>query len=159
MPAAPHFTRIISADSHVMEPLHLWWHALGHKFGDRTPRSLSEYQGQQGNFFYTGYQGWPVSWIRDNRPETERAAVEAAEKGLEACGYDPEVRVRFQAEAGIEAEVMNPTRLLNIMRNPHIRSIGLDADATVAKLIAALPAHEQEMVVGGNAAEVFRIGR
>jgi hypothetical protein len=84
MPAAQHFTRIISADSHVMEPLHLWWHALGHKFGDRTPRYLSEYQGQQGNFFYTGYQGWPVSWIRDNRPETERAAVEAAEKGLEA---------------------------------------------------------------------------
>ena len=55
MPAAQHYTRIISADSHVMEPLHLWWHALGHKFGDRTPRSLSEYQGQQGNFFYTGY--------------------------------------------------------------------------------------------------------
>ena len=118
MPAAQHFTRIISADSHVMEPLHLWWHTLGHKFGDRTPRYLSEYQGQQGHFFYTGYQGWPVSWIRDNRPETERAAVEAAAKGLEACGYDPAVRVRFQAEAGIEAEVMNPTRLLNIMRNP-----------------------------------------
>ena len=38
-------------------------------------------------------------------------------------------------------------------------SIGLDADATVAKLIAALPSHEQKMVVGGNAAEVFRLGR
>ena len=72
MPGAQHFQRIISADSHVMEPLHLWWHALGHKFGDRTPRYLSEYRGHQGNFFYTGYQGWPVSWLRDNRPETER---------------------------------------------------------------------------------------
>src|SRR5262249_53254698 len=42
---------------------------------------------------------------------------------------------------------------------PHIRSIGLDANATVTKLIAALPPHEQKMVVGGNAAEVFRLGR
>src|SRR5205807_1583317 len=61
---------------------------------------------QQEPFFYTGYQGWPVSWLRDNRPETERAAVVAAARGLEACGYDPAVRVRFQAEAGIEAEVI-----------------------------------------------------
>src|SRR2546429_9175445 len=59
---------------------------------------------QQEPFFYTGYQGWPVSWLRDNRPETERAAVVAAARGLEACGYDPAVRVRFQAEAGIVGE-------------------------------------------------------
>jgi hypothetical protein len=81
MPAAQHFQRIISADSHVMEPLDLWWNALGQKVGDRTPRYLSQYQGHQGNFFYTGYQGWPVSWLRDNRPETERAAVDAAVRG------------------------------------------------------------------------------
>ncbi len=118
MSAQQHFSNLISADSHVMEPLDLWWNALGHKFGDRTPRYLSAYQGEQGNFFYSGYQGWPVSWLRDNRPETERAALEAAERGMEACGYDPAVRVQFQKEAGLEAEVMNPTRLMNIMRNP-----------------------------------------
>ena len=118
MSAQQHFNRLISADSHVMEPLDLWWNALGHEFGDRTPRYLSEYRGERGNFFYTGYQGWPVSWLRDNRPETERAALEAAERGMEACGYDPVIRVRFQQEAGIAAEVMNPTRLMNVMRNP-----------------------------------------
>ncbi len=37
---------------------------------------------------------------------------------MEACGYDPAVRVQFQKQAGLEAEVMNPTRLMNIMRNP-----------------------------------------
>jgi uncharacterized protein len=118
MPAQRYFQRLISADSHVMEPLDLWWKALGQKFGERTPRYLSAYQGQPGNFFYTGYQGWPVGWLRDNRPETERAAVEAAARGLEACGYDPAIRVRFQQQAGIEAEVLNPTRMMNIMRNP-----------------------------------------
>ena len=68
MPAQQHFKRLISADSHVMEPLDLWWKALGQKFGERTPRYLNAYQGQPGNFFYTGYQGWPVGWLRDNRP-------------------------------------------------------------------------------------------
>jgi predicted TIM-barrel fold metal-dependent hydrolase len=118
MSAQQHFKRLISADSHVMEPLDLWWKALGQRFGERTPRYLSAYQGQPGNFFYTGYQGWPVTWLRDNRPETERAAVEAAARGLEACGYDPDIRVQFQQQAGIAAEVLNPTRLMNVMRNP-----------------------------------------
>jgi hypothetical protein len=68
MPAALHCTRIISADSHVMEPLHLWWHALGHKFGDRTPRYLSAYQGRQGHFFYTGYQASKRWWSAVMRP-------------------------------------------------------------------------------------------
>ena len=147
MPAHSHFTSLISADSHVMEPLDLWWNALGHKFGDRTPRYLSEYQGERGNFFYTGYQGWPVSWIRENRPETERAALEAAERGMEACGYDPAVRVRFQEEAGIVAEVMNPTRLMNVMRNPDTEV--LQACAQVYNdWLAAFVSHEPARLIG-----------
>jgi hypothetical protein len=96
------------ADSHVYEPSDLWWKALGQKFGDRTPRALDVYQGLEGKFFYTGYQGCPVSRLREhNTHETEAAAVAAAAKGLEACGYDPAIRVRFQEEADIAAEVMN----------------------------------------------------
>jgi len=101
-----------------MEPLDLWWNALGQTFGDRTPRVLDEYQGQKGTFFYSGNLGRPVAAIRARDPETEAAAAQAEARGLEACGYDPAVRVRFQEEADIEAEVMNPTRLLGIMRNP-----------------------------------------
>ena len=118
MATAQHFQRMISADSHVMEPLDLWWNALGHKFGDRTPRMLDEFQGKKGDFFYSGYQGAPVRRLQDDDPETDAAKVEATERGLEACGFDPGIRVRFQEEASIEAEVMNPTRLLGIMRNP-----------------------------------------
>jgi predicted TIM-barrel fold metal-dependent hydrolase len=103
-----------------MEPLDLWWNALGQKFGDRTPRVLNEYQGEKGTFFYSGYQGGPVNKIRENTTETEAAAVEAADRGFEACGYDPAVRVKFQEEAGITAEAMNSTRLLAVMRNPDI---------------------------------------
>ena len=40
------FASIISADSHVYEPSDLWWKALGDKFGERTPRTIVNYQGR-----------------------------------------------------------------------------------------------------------------
>ena len=117
--AAPQYRKLISADSHVMEPPDLWWNALGPKFGERTPRPLDEYRGEKGSFFYSGYLGSPVQRIRvPLSSETEAAAYEAQEMGMGAVGYDPEVRVKFQLEAGIDAEVMNPTTMLGLMRNP-----------------------------------------
>ena len=117
--AAPHYRKLISADSHVMEPPDLWWNALGSKFGERTPRPLDEFKGEKGSFFYSGYLGSPVQRIRvPLSSETESAAYEAQEMGMGAVGYDPEVRVKFQLEAGIDAEVMNPTTMLGLMRNP-----------------------------------------
>ena len=114
-----HYPKMISADSHVMEPPDLWWNALGSKWGDRTPRPLDEFKGEKGNFFYSGYLGSPVQRIRvPLSSETESAAFEAQEMGMGAVGFDPEVRVRFQIEAGIDAEVMNPTTMLGLMRNP-----------------------------------------
>ena len=119
--AAPHYHKLISADSHVMEPPDLWWNALGSKFGDRTPRLLDEYKGEEGSFFYSGYLGAPVQRVRiPLSSETEAAAFEAEERGMGAVGYDPEVRVRWQLEAGIDAEVMNPTTMLGVMRNPDV---------------------------------------
>ncbi len=116
-----HYPKLISADSHVMEPPDLWWNALGPKFGDRTPRLLDEYKGEKGSFFYSGYLGAPVQRVRiPLSSETEAAAFEAEERGMGAVGYDPEVRVRWQLEAGIDAEVMNPTTMLGVMRNPDV---------------------------------------
>ena len=115
------FPALISADSHVFEPTDLWWKALGTKFGDRTPRVIEEYQGEKGTFFYNGYQGCPVSRIRQQLSrDTEGAAMDASDKGFEACGYDPAVRVRFQEEAAIDAEFMNPTSMLAMFRNPDV---------------------------------------
>ena len=101
----PIFPRVISADSHVREPEDLWWNILGKKFGDRTPRLLDEYQGKKGRWFYSGRQ---VGLIGDGKAED-------AGLGLEVS-YVPEVRVKFQEEAGIEAEVMNPTLMMNLMQ-------------------------------------------
>ena len=115
------YDKLISADSHVMEPPDLWWNALGSKFGDRTPRLLDEYRGEKGSFFYSGYLGSPVQRVRiPLSSQTEAAAFEAEEMGLGAVGYDPDVRVKWQVEAGIDAEIMNPTTMLGVMRNPDV---------------------------------------
>jgi uncharacterized protein len=119
MAAPRHYERVISADSHVMEPDDLWWKPLGQRLGDRTPRLLDAYRGRPGTFFYSGNTGRPVAAVRDSAPETEAAAA----RGMEACGHDPAVRVRFQAEADIAAEVMHPTRLLGIMRHPAVEVV------------------------------------
>ena len=124
MAEVPRYRRVISADSHVFEPLDIWWNAIGHKYGDRTPRIIDEYQGQKGQFFWNGYPGWQVRLLgRSPTVETEPQVKEAYDKGYEACGYDPEVRVRFQLEAGIEAETMLSSQLTRILLNPDVEIV------------------------------------
>ena len=122
MATARNFKSIISADSHVYEPSDLWSDALGNVFGERTPRTITNYQGVEGTYFYSGYQGLPVTMVRQGTTydSTNAARIDANEKGFSSCGFDPEVRVRFQIEAGLDAEVMNPTTMHTIMRNPDV---------------------------------------
>ncbi len=94
------FRSIVSSDSHVLEPVELWWNALGQRFGDRTPRVIYNYRGHEGKFFYAGGVVGGVAG-------TGSAPAEH--------GYVPEARVKFQQEAGIAAEVVNPTRMLSIL--------------------------------------------
>ena len=100
------FERLISADSHVMEPKDLWWNALGERYGDHTPRLLNEHLGRKGTFFHTGRQVLKVG-------QTDH---EARKIGFQEAGYVPEVRVEFQRKAGIAAEVLNATMMLLIMQ-------------------------------------------
>jgi len=106
-----------------MEPYGIWWKALGPKFGDRTPRLLDTYQGRQGTFFYSGNLGAPVTPVRDLLPTSDAAATVAADKGFGEAGFLPEVRVQFQETAGIRAEVLNPTCMLAILRNPDVEAV------------------------------------
>ena len=100
--------RVISADSHVMEPPDLWLKAIGDKFGDRTPRLIDEHRGEKGSYFYTGGQIMHYG----------QGDASAQDIGMQEAGYVPEVRVRFQERAGVAAELLNATFMLLIMRHP-----------------------------------------
>ncbi len=99
--------RIISGDSHVMEPLDLWAKALHARFGEATPRLIPEFRGVAGKFFYIGREVMRLERIDD----------EAKASGYAAAGFDPAVRVAFQDAAGIEAEVMYPTQGMVLLRS------------------------------------------
>ena len=114
------FERVISADSHVLEPTDLWWERIGPKLGDRTPRIIDEYLGRKGRFFYTGAQ---VLKIEDTEAEMEGMG------DLVDAGRDPAKRVKFQKEAGIEAEVLNPTLMMLTMQGRDREAVRASARA------------------------------
>lgn len=100
---------IISADSHVMEPPDLWWNALGDKLGERTPRIINEYLGQKGSFFDSGAQVISLQ-------HREEFTLSQVPDRMRDVGHIPEARVAYQDEEGVEAEVLNPTNALHVMR-------------------------------------------
>ncbi len=103
------FPRIISADSHVMEPTDVWEKVARARLGDKTPRIIHEHLGRPGRFIYTGGQVLKI----------EDIDTEQKERGLQETGYIPEARVKFQETAGVEAELMNATLMLLIMQGEY----------------------------------------
>jgi predicted TIM-barrel fold metal-dependent hydrolase len=103
------FKHVISADSHTLESLDMWSDALGDKFGDETPRKVDELNGEKGRFFFNGTMVQKVG----------ASEADAEERYRLDAGYDPEIRVKFQMEAGVESEVLHPTRLLSILHHPN----------------------------------------
>ncbi len=98
--------RIISADSHVIEPPTIFVNALDKRFGTRAPQILDEYKGKKGNFFFTGDQVMTINRI----DEQQRAG------GADpAVSNDPAKRLEFLDEAGIEGEIIYATVLSMIM--------------------------------------------
>ena len=112
------FARVISGDSHVMEPADLWEKTIGNRFGELTPRVFNEYKGRKGRFFWTGKQ------VR------KFAAIEAEqdELGFKEAGYIPEKRVSFQEQAGIESEVLYTTHMLLQYPSPHAEVLRASAE-------------------------------
>ena len=154
--------RVISADSHVMEPPDLWWNALGDRFGDRTPRLIDEWRGESGRFFYTGGQ---VRRLMDIEKDA------ASRDGVEA-GYIPEKRIAFQHDVGVAAEIIYTSAMLSQLRSPDAEVLEAAAmvyndwvcdfcacDNTRLVPIAVIPMHDPNWAVSEldrNLARGFR---
>lgn len=111
--AAINFRRIISADSHVMEPRDLWQKGMGERYGEHTPRLIHEHAGRHGTFFYTGRQVLKVT----------ESDLSAQKIGFQAAGYQPDIRVEFQKKAGVECEVLYATLMLLIMQGRQLNVV------------------------------------
>ena len=54
-------TRVISADSHMMEPANLWTERLDHKFADRAPKVIQNTKKPGYLFVAPGINPFPVA--------------------------------------------------------------------------------------------------
>ena len=131
------FARVLSADSHVMEPRDLWEKALFDRYGDHTPRIVRQHAGREGTFFYTGRQVLKVT----------ESDLSAQKIGFQEAGYKPEVRVEFQKHAGVEAEILNATLMLLIMQGRQLNVVRASA-CVFNDWLAEFCGYDQERLLG-----------
>ena len=99
---------LISADSHVVEPADLFASTLGDKHGDKVPRFVSEYQGVEGRYYFTGKEYLRLSVLLEGD--------DAEQDKLTKAGRDPGFRLQCLDEDGIYAEILYASSTLHTMR-------------------------------------------
>jgi predicted TIM-barrel fold metal-dependent hydrolase len=101
--------RIISADSHFVEPPNMWAERVDKKFRDRAPHTVRGLNGREGEFFVCeNVQPIPVAgFFGAGVPSAELPAH--TKKGMEAAPasvWDPAARIKDQDLDGVQAEVI-----------------------------------------------------
>ena len=96
---------VISADSHVLEPMDLWSKTLGDRHGDKVPHIVKDFGGHEGAFFYLGREGEAAraDELVNATDDDQRLA------DLVRAGSDPGFRLALIKADGVAAEVLNPT--------------------------------------------------
>jgi len=101
--------RVISADSHFVEPPTMWAERVDKQFRDRAPHTVRGVQGKEGEFFVCeNISPVPVTgFFAAGVPSTD--LPEYIKKGFEvapASVWDPAARIKDQDLDGVQAEVI-----------------------------------------------------
>jgi predicted TIM-barrel fold metal-dependent hydrolase len=103
--------RVISADSHMMEPAELWVERLDKKYRERAPKVIQNPKNPGYLFVAPGINPFPVAG-GFARGLSGKELKEHMAKGYEAArpsGWDPVERIKDQDVDGVEAEVLYTT--------------------------------------------------
>jgi predicted TIM-barrel fold metal-dependent hydrolase len=101
--------RIISADSHFVEPPTMWAERMDQRFRDRAPHTVRGHNGQEGEFFVcenispvpvAGFFGSGKS--AEELPQHRKKGFEVAPKSV----WDPAERLKEQEADGVSAEAL-----------------------------------------------------
>src|SRR5438445_13855257 len=102
--------RIISADSHFVEPPDMWGERMDKKFRERAPHTVRGNDGKEGEFFVcenitpvpvAGFFGSGKS--AEELPEHNKKGFEVAPKSV----WDPAERLKEQDRDGVSAEALS----------------------------------------------------
>ena len=104
--------RILSADSHVIEPADVWTSRIEKRFLDRAPRVVKRAGEREGDFFVAeGLRPFPVAGFAvagvDPKDFGERMA--RGYPGVRPSAWDPVERLKDQERDGVVGEVLYPS--------------------------------------------------
>ena len=100
--------RVISADSHVIEPYDLWDARVPAQFGDRLPRLVREEATDR--LVCPGLDLPPIAMLAGcYRKDDEQRWEGRWDEDVPVSAYDPKVRIDDLARDGVDAEVVFPT--------------------------------------------------
>ncbi len=108
---------IISADSHVFEPVNLWETRMDRKFRERGPRFVADYQGKPGTFFVCdGIDARAIASIAAaGIPKEDLIKFkDVHHRDLRSGGYDPVERLKDQDIDGVSGEVLYATYAMQL---------------------------------------------
>ncbi len=108
---------IISADSHVFEPVNLWESRIDKKFRERGPRFVADYQGKPGTFFVCdGIAPRAIDSIAAaGIPKEDLVKFKNVHhRDLRPGGYDPVERLKDQEIDGVSGEVLYATYAMQL---------------------------------------------
>ena len=103
--------RVVSADSHMMEPAELWVERLDAKYRERAPKVIDNPNKPGLIFVAEGIDPFPVAG-GFGAGRSGQELKDHLDKGYEAArpsGWDPAERIKDQDLDGVEAEVLYTT--------------------------------------------------
>ncbi len=136
---------IISADSHVFEPVNLWETRMDRKFRERGPKFVSDYQGKPGTWFVCeGINPRAIASIAAVGIAKEDLVKfkDVHHKDLRPGGYDPVERLKDQDIDGVSGEVLYATYAMQlyVMQDAELQEAAFNAyNAWLAEMCSQAP--------------------
>src|SRR5258708_34195283 len=96
--------RILSADSHVIEPADVWTSRIEKRFLDRAPRVVKRAGEREGDFFVAeGLRPFPVAGfaVAGVDPKDFGEKMAAGYPGVRPSAWNPELRIKDQERDGV----------------------------------------------------------
>ncbi len=104
--------RIVSADSHVIEPPDVWTTRIDRRFAQRAPHVVHEVNGRAGDFYVAeGMPPLPIAGfaVAGVDPRQFKQKMREGYANVRPGGWDPAERIKDQDRDGVTAEIIYPS--------------------------------------------------
>jgi predicted TIM-barrel fold metal-dependent hydrolase len=111
--------KILSADSHVIEPADVWTSRIDKRFLDRAPRVIKRTANREGDFFVAeGLRPFPVAGfaVAGVDPKDFAEKMAGGYPGVRPSAWDPDLRIEDQDRDGVSGEVLYPSLAMRLFQ-------------------------------------------